>query len=142
MARRIALLFLVVASPLLLVVSLFGGSWSDTVFVVVVMAFPVALIVLGVARRGRLGALAVPLLCLLLILEGCGVAMLLLRGRVMDEPWFGGLPLAAAVQLYGLFLGPLLLVALAYALTFDRFGIREEDLHRLDSVLRDGEAER
>jgi len=57
--------------------------------------------------------------------------MLLLRGQVIDGPWFGGLPGAAAIQLYGLFLAPLLLVALTYALTFDRFGIREEDLERL-----------
>ena len=71
---------------------------------------------------------------LLVILEGSGLLMLIFRHRVLDGPWFGGLPLSAAVQLYLLFLGPLLLVALAYALTFERFGIRERDLERLNEV--------
>jgi hypothetical protein len=65
--------------------------------------------------------------------------MLLLRGRVLDGPWFGGLPLAAAIQLYGVWLAPLLLVALVYALTFDRFALRQEDLDRLGQFLRDRE---
>jgi len=44
---------------------------------------------------------------------------------------FLGLPLATAVQLYGLFLAPLFLVAFAYALTFDRFGLRRDELASL-----------
>jgi hypothetical protein len=141
-ARRLAIVFLGFSSPLLLVTSVLGGAWAEVVFVLVVMAFPVALIVFAVAHREGIGPLALPLLVLLLILEGCGVALLLLRGHVIDGPWLGGLPLAAAIQLWGLFLAPLLLVALAYALTFDQFGIREEDLRRLRSLRRDREAQR
>jgi hypothetical protein len=130
-ARRIALLFLALASPLLLVLFLIPGPFAETVFAALVMAYPVALIALAVARQGRLGPLGLPLVGLLILLEGCAVGMLLLRGRVLDGPWLGGLPLAAAIQLYGLFLAPLLLVALAYALTFDRFELRQQDLERL-----------
>ena len=62
--------------------------------------------------------------------------MLLFRGQVLDGPWFGGLPAATAIQLYGLWLTPLLLVALVYALTFDRFELTQEDLDRLESRKR------
>lgn len=131
MARRVSLLFLAVASPVMLVLFLLPWGWAQAVFAVLVMAYPVALIAVAVGRRGNLGPLRSPLLALLLFLEACVVGMLVFRGQVLDGPWFGGLPAAAAIQLYGVFLVPLFLVALAYALTFDRFEIRDEDLERL-----------
>jgi hypothetical protein len=139
MARRIALLFLALASPLILVLNFMPWPVAETLFAVLVMGYPVALIAMAVARQGRVGPLGLPLLGLLILLEGCAVGMLLLRGRVLDGPWFGGLPLAAAIQLYGVWLAPLLLVALVYALTFDRFALRQEDLDRLGQFLRDRE---
>jgi hypothetical protein len=111
-------------------------TWADEIFTVLVMGYPVALIVVAVGRRGGVGPLGAPLLALLVFLEACAVGMLVLRDQVQEAPWFGGLPLAAAIQLYGLFLTPLLLVALAYALTFDRFEMREEDLERLADLDR------
>ncbi|MEE4271756.1 MAG: hypothetical protein V2I67_08780 [Thermoanaerobaculales bacterium] len=131
MARRISLVFLAVASPVMLALFFMPWGWAQSAFALLVMGYPVALIAVAVGRRGGLGPLAIPLLILLLFLEACTVGMLLLRGRVLDGPWFGGLPLAAAIQLYGVFLTPLLLVALTYALTFDRFEMRHEDLDRL-----------
>ena len=139
MARRIALLFLAVASPLLLALFLMPWPFAEVLFSVLVMAYPVALIVVAVAREGRRGPVVWFLIGLLLFLEACAIGMFMLRGRVLDGPWFGGLPLAAAIQLYGLWLVPLLLVALAYGLTFDRFELRQEDLDRLDDSLRDRE---
>lgn len=99
------------------------------------MAFPAALITLAVARDG-LGPLKAPLAALTIVLEVCGIAMLLLQGQVLQGPWFGGFPVAAAIQVYGLWLGPLLLVALAYGLTFDRWELPEEDLRRFDARRR------
>jgi len=142
MARRLSLLFLAFASPLLLVLFLIPGPFAETLFSVLVMAYPVALIVVAVAHKGRLGVVGFPLIGLLLFLEACAIGMLVLRGRVLDGPWFGGLPLAAAIQLYGLWLVPLLLVALVYGLTFDRFELRQEDLDRLEEYLRDREGDR
>ena len=133
MARRSALLFLGLASPAMVVCSWFSGFVAEVSFVVLVMAFPAALIALAVARNGELGPLRLPLVALTLILEVCGVAILLLRGRVLIDPWFGGFPVAAAIQIYGLWLGPLLLVAIAYGLTFDRWELREEDLRRFNA---------
>jgi hypothetical protein len=46
--------------------------------------------------------------------------------------------MAAAIQLYGLFFGPLLLVALVYALTFDRFELTDEALERLELLRATG----
>ncbi len=133
MARRFALLFLGLASPAMVVCSWFSGFVAELCFVLLVMAFPVALIALAVARNGKLGPLWLPLAALTLILEACGVAMLLLRGQILEAPWFAGFPVAAAIQIYGLWLGPLLLVALAYGLTFDRWELREEDLRRFNA---------
>jgi hypothetical protein len=96
------------------------------------MAYPVALIVVAVGRKDGVGPLGVPLFILLIFLQACAVGMLVFRGRVLDGPWLGGLPMAAAIQLYGLFFGPLLLVALVYALTFDRFELTEEALEHLE----------
>jgi hypothetical protein len=138
-ARRLSLLFLAVASPLVVLTFFLPGPVAEYLFTTLVMAYPVALIALAVARRGRLGPLAVPLVSLLVILEACGLGMLVLRGRVADGPWIGGLPAAAAVQLYGLGLVPLLLVTLVYALTFDRYELRAEDLERLEKARRDAD---
>jgi len=129
--RRIALLYLALASPLILASTFIPWPFAEALFTVLVMGYPVALIAMAVARQGRLGPLGLPLLALLIFLEACAVGMLLLRGRVLDGPWLGGLPLAAAIQLYGVWLAPLLLVALVYALTFDRFALRQQDLDRL-----------
>jgi hypothetical protein len=133
-ARQGAILFMAVASPAMLVSFFVAGFWGELVFTVLVAGFPVALIVMGVNGRRSLGPLRLPLVCLLLILEGCAVTLLLLKGQGIDGPWIGGLPLAAAVQLYGLWLLPLPLVTLTYALTFDRYELRDGDLQRLEAL--------
>jgi len=131
MAKRLSLLYLAASSPLILLSLLVAAPMGDMLFAVLVVAFPVALIVLGAEHRGGLGPLRVPLFVLLVYLEACVVAMLLLRGQVTEAPWVGGLPLATAIQLYGVFLAPMVFVALFYALTFERFGLRREDLDEL-----------
>lgn len=130
-ARRAALGFLTVASPAVLLLFWLGGAVGELLFALVAAAFPIALIVLGVARRRGLGRLTAPLLALSVILAVALVAIWLLRGRVDELPWIGGLPLAAAIQLYGLWLVPLLLVTLAYALSFDSAGLSDAALERL-----------
>ncbi len=131
MSKRAALAFLAAAAPLVLLAMLFGTAAGEALFAVLAAAFPVGLIVLGAQRRGRLGRLLWPLIALLSILEACVVVMLALRGRILDAPWLGGLPLATAVQVYGLFLLPLLLVSFAYAWTFESFSLRQDDLDEL-----------
>ena len=135
MGRRIALTFLATAAPIIVVTFLVDIPAGEIVFSLLATAYPIALIALGAAlgreRSGQLGPLGWPLALLVLLLEILVVAMLVLRGQVLDGPWFGGLPLATAVQFYGLFLTPLLFVSLLYAFTFDRYGLRREDLDDL-----------
>ena len=133
--RKISLVFLGLASPVLLVAFLVGGPWAEQTFLVINAAFPVALITIGITspRSGgkpvETGPLRWVLLALLVILEAGFLALGHWRGA--DGPWFLGLPLTAAIQVYGLLLLPLPLVTLAYALTFDRFGLDEADLREL-----------
>jgi hypothetical protein len=138
MVRRLALIFLGLASPGVLVCSCFSGFFAQLGVVFLVMAFPIALMVIAVARKGRLGPLTAPLLALGLILEISGIAILILRGQVVEAPWFGAFPLAAAIQIYGLWLGLLVLVSFAYGLTFDRWELPEEDLRRFEARCRAG----
>ncbi|MDX1644843.1 MAG: hypothetical protein R3244_10855 [Thermoanaerobaculia bacterium] len=129
-ARRAALAFLSVASPGVVLAFWLGGGPGELLFALVAAVFPIALVVLAVGERGA-GRLVGPLLVLSLILLGSLVAIWLLRGRLDELPWIGGLPLAAAIQLYGLWFVPLLLVALAYALNFDTAGLSDVALERL-----------
>ncbi|MEE8524476.1 MAG: hypothetical protein V3T72_11135 [Thermoanaerobaculia bacterium] len=132
MAKRVALIFLGISAPVILLTFLVAIPAGEIVFSLLAVAFPVALIALGASgRRRQLGPLVGGLAVLALLLEGFVVVMLVLRGQVLDGPWVGGLPLATAVQVYGLFLTPLLLVSLLYALTFERFGLRRQDLDEL-----------
>lgn len=105
-----------------------GGG---VVFTLLAGAFPVGLIVFGAARRGRLGPIAPTIWALLVIIEGTLVGMLVLRGAVVEGPWLFGLPLAAALQLFGLFLLPLLVVSFGYARTFSNATLDDDELAEL-----------
>jgi len=139
MAKRAALIFLGLAPPLILLSLLWPHPLLEVVFALLAVSFPVALMALGAARRGGLGALRPVLIALAVLLNGSVLALLGLRHGVVDGPWLGGMPLAAAVQVWGLWLGPLILVALAYALTFERLGIDQRDLDRLRRLRRDND---
>ncbi len=138
-SKQAALAFVAAAAPLILVSFWLAGGVGELLFGLLAAAFPVALIFVGASRKGRVGPLLFPLLLLLVVLEASVLAMLALRGRVLEGLWLAGLPLAAAVQLYAMWLGPLVLVSLVYALTFDSFNLTEKDL---DRIRRAGETPR
>ncbi len=140
MAQRLALAVLAVAALLILCFSFVGGAFGPIGFAILATAFPFALMVLGAAQRGRLGGAVVPIALALALIELSLVVMLALRGRVLDGPWIGGLPLAAAFQIYGIFLLPLAITALGFALTFGRFDVEERDLERLRQLAPKGPA--
>jgi hypothetical protein len=128
LARTFALVLLALAalaslaafglgSPLAPWLAAFGGA-----------TFPVALIALGAVRRGRLGGLALPLGGLWLLLAGGLAAVLALPA---GGPDVAGLPLATALMIFVLVPLPLLGLGLLYAVSFDRLGVREEDLDRM-----------
>ena len=140
MAQRLALVFLAAAALLILVLSVLGGELAAVGFAALAMAYPFALMALGAGRDGRLGGAALPIAVLLVMIELSLVFMLVFRGRVVDGPWVAGLPLAAAFQIYGMFLLPLAVTALGFALTFRRFGVDEKDLERLRELAPKGPA--
>lgn len=131
MTQRLARLFLALASPVMLVTFVSGTTFDERLFAALAMAFPVALITVGASRGGRLGPLAVPLFGLLVVFEVGVVWLFALRGRVLEAPDVFGLPLGLAIQLVGLFLVPLVLTTVVYIRTFDRHGLRAEDLEIL-----------
>lgn len=132
MARRAVLIAIGLSSLLLTVFCLIGGGLAGLGFATIAMAFPALLMLLGIARAdGRLRAAAGPIVVLLLALEACLVGMLVFQGQVADGPWFLGLPAAASIQIYGIFLAPMALVALGFALTFADFEVADDDLERL-----------
>ena len=125
MANRPALALLALAALATLIGSCLGPAWLSALGGAL---FPVALIGLGAAREGRLGPLKIPLLLLALVLAGVLATLLLLPDGGPDA---GPLPLGTALMLFVLVPVPFVLVSWAYAATFDRWFLRDEDLERI-----------
>lgn len=130
-SRLAALAALTLSSALILCFCLVGGEVAAVAFAAVAVVFPVLLMILGSAGPRSLGSRAWPIGALFVIHLDCLAGMLVFVGRVEQGPWLFGLPAAVAIQLYGLLLVPLVLVALGYALTFDSFDVSDDDLDRL-----------
>ncbi len=139
MAYRIALALLVLASLAALLAFCVGGSLSGSLSkglaVLAGTVFPVSLILLGAAHGGRFGRLALPILILGIVLAaGLALAVFLPKGG----PDVLGLPLGTALMIFVVVPVPLLLTCLAYAFTFDRAGLRQEDLDRVRAAREEG----
>lgn len=86
---------------------------------------------LGAGERAAARRLRLPLgLVFVLLVGGVGAGLLLPDARTGD-PLHGGLPLPAALLLYGAGLLPLLVVPLAYAWTFQGAGMGKVELAEL-----------
>lgn len=134
MSQRFALVLLALAAPATLLafcVSWPVGPWIGAFAGGVVL--PLALMVLGAARRGRLGRLWIPLLATALVFAAGWWAILALP---QGGPDVAGLPLATALMIFVLIPFPLVVMGLAYALTFDRLGLTAEDLERVRAARR------
>ncbi|MEO1365607.1 MAG: hypothetical protein AAFX50_00430 [Acidobacteriota bacterium] len=132
MGKRLGLLVLTAASPLALVCFVVDLGLLPGLFAVLASLFPAALMAVGAADRGgRLGRTALPIVLLAAVLPAVMAGLFAFRGGVADGPWWGGLPAAAAFQLYGLFALPLVMSSLGYAWTFERCGLRQDDLDAL-----------
>jgi hypothetical protein len=131
LAQRLALLLLALAAPAALIAFCLDtplGAWLGAF---AGATFPVSLIVLGAVRAGRLGRLGLPLALLwLLLAAGLAAVLVLPHGG----PDVAGLPLATAAMIFVLVPVPLLGLGLLYAASFDRHGLREEDLVRMRQI--------
>lgn len=110
-----------------------AGRWSAWVMAVAIPLAMVATMALGAARTGQphggLRRLMLPFAVVLLIMLGAFAAALLLPAA--GEQLLLGLPRRAAIVLYGVGILPVLILPLAYALTFDDLTLTEEDIARV-----------
>lgn len=112
-----------------------GGppGWAPWLMVAGVAGSLVTVMALGAWRGGSVGPLAPVFGFVFAVLVGGFGAALELPGAGADGLWLG-LPPGAAVVLYGVGLLPLFVVPVAYALSFDRFTLDDEDWERVRSV--------
>jgi hypothetical protein len=125
LAHRSALALLAAASVAALLAFCGGGTVGPWLAVLAGALFPVSLILLGAARWGRLAVLI--LVVGIVLAAGLALAVFLPEGG----PDVLGLPLGTALMIFVVVPVPLLLTCLAYAFTFDRLGLRQEDLDRV-----------
>jgi hypothetical protein len=139
LSQRLALVLLALAAPAALLafcVSWRAGPWIGAIAAMSGgVVLPLALMVLGAARRGRLGRLWLPLVAMALVFAAGWWAILALPH---GGPDILGLPLATALMIFVLIPLPLAVTGLAYALTFDRLGLTPEDLERVRAARRPG----
>jgi hypothetical protein len=117
--------------------------WALWVFVLSTVSLLTAIIVLGARRSGRkLGVLTIPIGLVALILLG-GFSAALLAGPVTAESrLFLGLPAGAAIVVYAIGLLPLVILPVAYALTFSAMTLTDADLDRVRAAGARSAAER
>jgi hypothetical protein len=92
----------------------------------------VASMALGAVRPGQgVGRLKWAFAFVFVVLAGGFAAVMLLPAEAPGAPLYFGLPLRAAIILIGIGLLPLLVLPVAYALTFDEMTLSEDDLARV-----------
>ena len=91
------------------------------------------------ATRGRsgLGKLKIPFAFVVIILAiGFGAALTISPENPTSKLWLG-LPLRAAIVIYGIGLLPIIVLPVAYALTFETQTLSAHDLERVRSLARE-----
>ena len=101
------------------------------------------IMMLGAARgRTGIGKLKVPFAFVVLVLAiGFGAALALSPDSPGGRLWLG-LPLRAAIVIYGIGLLPIVVLPLAYALTFETQTLSAADLEQVRSLARERLGER
>jgi hypothetical protein len=138
MARRYAL-FAMLAATLAITLayaSAFraGGApaWAPWLMGLGIPVVLVGVMVLGASRHGRIGRLGLPFAFSALVLGGgFALALGLPASEAAGAALYGGLPLRAAVIIYGIGLFPIVVLPIAYALTFSEQTLNAGDLERV-----------
>jgi hypothetical protein len=123
-----------------------GGTpvWGPWLLALGIPAVTGAIMVLGAARGSTgVGPLAIPFMFVVAVLAAGFVAALALpvTESAASRLWLG-LPLRAAVVIYGIGLLPIVILPIAYALTFETQTLRAEDLERVRALARELARER
>lgn len=143
MTRRLALAALVAGT--LAIAAAYGSAflagpppaWAAWALGTGTSVVMVASMALGAARQGKgIGRLKWPFAFVFVVLAGGFSAVMALPPEAPDAPLFLGLPLRAAIVLIGIGLLPLLVLPVAYALTFDDMTLGEDDLARVRAAAK------
>ncbi|HEX6626770.1 MAG TPA: hypothetical protein VF105_02340 [Gemmatimonadaceae bacterium] len=108
-------------------------TWSPWLIAIAVPISLVAIMILGAARgAGGIGRLTVPfaLVALTLIIGFTAALALPATEGPMSRLWLG-LPLRAAIVIYGIGLLPIFVLPVAYALTFETQTLSAQDVARV-----------
>lgn len=115
-----------------------ASSWAPWVAAIAVPLALTAIMILGAARGGQgIGSLKVPFafVALMLIL-GFLVALALPATESPASRLWLGLPLRAAIVIYGIGLLPIIVLPVAYALTFETQTLSAQDVERVRELGR------
>jgi hypothetical protein len=109
------------------------------------LGIPVALgaiMILGAARGRRgIGPLKIPFAFVVVVLViGFGAALALPATEGPLSPLWLGLPARAAIVIYGVGLLPIVVLPIAYALTFETQTLSAEDVERVRVLARENQA--
>lgn len=107
-------------------------AWSPWVVAVAVPVAIVAIMILGAARDEGVGRLKIPFAFVALnLIVGFVAALALPATEGAASGLFLGLPLRAAIIIYGVGLLPIFVLPVAYALTFETQTLSAADLERV-----------
>lgn len=110
--------------------------WAPWLMAVGIAGALASVMALGAAREGGLGPLGPVFLFVFVVVAGGFAAALLLEDAGAGTALWLGLPPPAAVVLYGVGLLPLVLVPAAYALTFERLTLSDEEWAEVRAAAR------
>ena len=140
MTRALAVIGLVTSVALIAAayLSAFVGdgppAWAPWCFALGVPGAIVGVMVLGAARgkRGGVGRLIVPMTFVgLALASGFGLALGLPADEAESARLIFGLPVRAAIILYGIGLMPIVVLPIAYAMTFETQTLNADDIERV-----------
>jgi len=114
-------------------------SWAPWLLALGIPVALGAIMILGAARgRSGIGPLKIPFAFVVVVLIiGFGAALVLPATEgPLSKLWLG-LPARAAIVIYGVGLLPIIVLPVAYALTFETQTLRAEDVERIRAVARE-----
>ena len=119
-----------------------GGapSWAPWLLATGIPASLCAIMALGAARGDKgLGSLKLPLaFVFVLLVTGFCLALALPAPEAKGATLFLGLPVRAAIVIYGIGLLPIIILPVAYALTFETQTLSDEDIAKVREVAAKG----
>ena len=118
-----------------------GGApqWAPWLLALGIPASLCSIMILGAARGKKgIGALKAPFLFVFVILAaGFCLSLALPDSEAAGSQLFLGLPLRAAILIYGVGLVPIVVLPVAYALTFETQTLNESDIQKVRAIAAD-----